>query len=353
MACLPLRPLILLLLVPALVSGLLLLGANKALERAGLIRGKLDHAEIVTDLIDVLQVERGLSTGLIGSGDPLFRARLVKQRKVVNAKVAIFEGTADVVAPALKGEFTRLAGEMNTIGLIRTGVDEGTLEHLEVLRRYSVLVGDLLSLMDLNIGGSARAGDSDYIGGDWRTVSSIGAALRALGTAKDTAGQERALGGVLFGGGARDPETVRSFHRMKARERRLLDQTNESLANILPGFEMDLSAAPKDRAAFRAGLGADGTVHEVPGGPLDWFDAATGMVQSYRRAELKLISAAITVADAKIEMIERQKKLFAGAMLLLLVIFGVVQVLGLAGAARDDPSSDGSDDVGNRRHWTG
>ncbi|MET9616189.1 nitrate- and nitrite sensing domain-containing protein [Kitasatospora indigofera] len=279
---------------------------------AGRSSDRVALAVTTESLVHQLQLERGLTAGLLG-GDESFRAQLGSRRagadqarRTLDQRLAAGPPGADAVRSALSG-LARLAE-------LRGRADTGTATRADALGFFTDAITGLTSAAFAGLGAS----------GDDRLQASL-TTLRALTDATEAAALERGtLNGVLAAGSFKGAEYP-SFVRITAVKNAALAQVPRT-ATAARTSALDaalrtpaaVSVAGMEQQAL-AGFAAD----RLPVTPADWWRAASTLVDDLQQVG----------AQAAQESLDRADELRSAALrsLVLDVALALAAVLG-AGA---------------------
>ncbi|MEM6375085.1 MAG: methyl-accepting chemotaxis protein [Pseudomonadota bacterium] len=275
------RQMLLLAGFPAL--GLLMVGsvlcALKFMEYRDAVTGQQTVAEarVLTELVHVLQVERGQSAGFLASSGQNFRDRLQQTREAVDRVVVQLQDFAS-------------AQRLETAALtqFRAAVDAQSAAIPEVLGDYTDLVQHALELSETLIIAKTNP-----------DLTRVGAGLIALSEAKESAGLQRAAGAAGLGSGIFNAETFRVFVERGAVEASYLKTATLELDGVFEG--LDFSQARSDsgvgeiqQLVANAGAGVPIRAFSAP----EWFDRSTRWIESLRAVEERVFVEMTAIAGA-------------------------------------------------------
>ncbi|MEV4701668.1 nitrate- and nitrite sensing domain-containing protein [Actinoplanes sp. NPDC049316] len=258
----------------------------------------------VQDLVQELQVERGLTAGLLG-GNVGFKAelgparqRVDRQRAAVERLVASGGDAQDRVATAVRG-LDGLAG-------VRAGTDAGGAGRAPTFDFYT---GRIAALSNLDYGLDSSADPALRRGV---------AALESLGDVKESTAQERAfLNGVFSAGGFRGAEYLQ-FVTMKATKDAALTaftQYATGTERTAKDYVLDTGAARVaayfEQLALKAGDGRNLQVN-----PQAWWSALTTVLDDMLRLQQHVGSVIQARAQTLQDQATSRMGVLVGAVLL-------------------------------------
>ncbi|MEM9844793.1 MAG: nitrate- and nitrite sensing domain-containing protein, partial [Pseudomonadota bacterium] len=239
-------------------------------------RQRVAEAGIISELVHVLQVERGQSAGYLASGGENFAEILPRTRVRVD----------DVVA--------RLSGgrvDVTSLAQLRRTVDGTDAAVPEVVSSYTDLVRHVL-----------ETGEKLIILQTNPELARLGAGLVGVAEAKEAAGQQRAAGATGLSAGVFDAATFRAFVERGAVEASYLKTASLELADALDSLDFDrvrveIGVAEVQKAITEAGSGAFISSVSAP----EWFDMSTAWIEKLRGVETRVYDrmAGIAAASAR------------------------------------------------------
>jgi methyl-accepting chemotaxis protein len=231
--------------------------------------------EALSELVHVLQVERGLSAGYVASAGDNFADALPAARKAVDqAEMSIPHGAEE------------LAQDVEVLNKLRASIDQLNITVPEVAGAYTKLIRHALEISE-----DALLSQQDP------SVSRIGAGLVALAEAKEAAGLQRAAGAAGLGFGSFSPERFYSFISLGAIEQAQLETAKTELGHLVESvdFEVDLKASGLNE--IREVLLAAGPDTEITGFTAsDWFSRSTNWISRLHHDEGKAFEIAHQIA---------------------------------------------------------
>ncbi|MBZ0163455.1 MAG: methyl-accepting chemotaxis protein [Notoacmeibacter sp.] len=238
-----------------------------------------------SELINALQVERGLTAGFIGAGAGPVPANLAGARKTTDLEIANFVEIAGVVEAAnqvLAGKSAQLKRNLDTLADFRAGIDNRRVSGPESLKQYSAMIAELLSI---NISAAELSPDAP--------IAEQIVALSSLSNAKERAGQERALVNGILNSGEMNEGQYLSLSNQIAAQDLLLGQFLETLgADSRPKYQallkqQDSGAVEGYRQKL---LEKRDAIDEVGIAPADWFEATTKRIEKLHDVEVAVAS---------------------------------------------------------------
>lgn len=247
---------------------------------ASLVEAHVQEVTTLTDLVHVLQVERGQSAGHVASNGRNFSDTLPEMRALSDAAIA-------TLSPAMQAEFEGL----DLISELRSDIDALRMTVPELAKIYTGLIVAVLDKSETLLLGET-SGD----------VLRIGSALAALGRAKEAAGLQRAIGAAGLGAGVFVTGTYEAYIQKHAENQTLLSRAAAELQPFLPdlGLEADLAKSgvlEVYSAVVTAGPGA--VAPKIPAS--DWFARSTDWINSIRATELQAMKAMVTAAKTQLQ----------------------------------------------------
>lgn len=246
-------------------------GASQARSLAG-------ESAIVGALIHELQKERGYSAGFIASSGVNFPNELSAQRGSSDAAIADFWDNLFYISELRELELSRIAGLLGQLDDIRGQVNGLALSVPDMANFYTNTINLLIETSRPL--GAASAQDE---------VTALLMARALIGSAKEAAGLERAMGATGLGSGFEAPVFSR-YLRLNGAQNALLFEASSVLGDA------DWLASLKKSDAFHAIESARKTVvsgvegkdfNELTAGK--WFEISTSWINLLREEELKLI----------------------------------------------------------------
>lgn len=238
-----------------------------------------------SELINALQVERGLTAGFIGAGAGPVPANLAGARKATDLEIANFVEIAGVVEAAnevLAGKSAQLKRGLDALADFRAGIDNRRVSGPESLKHYSAMIAELLSI---NISAAELSPDAP--------IAEQIVALSSLSNAKERAGQERALVNGILNSGEMNEGQYLSLSNQIAAQDLLLGQFLETLgADSRPKYQVLLKQQDSGTVeGYRQKLlEKRNAIDEVGIAPADWFEATTKRIEKLHDVEVAVAS---------------------------------------------------------------
>ncbi|KMW58332.1 Methyl-accepting chemotaxis protein [Candidatus Rhodobacter oscarellae] len=229
-------------------------------------RRHIAEIEILSELVHMLQVERGQSAGFVSSEGRNFADTLPRMRANVD----------DVVlrVPEIASE---LNGELAELGQLRDQINALTISVADMVPVYTDLITHALDISE-----ELLVSQKDP------HVVRLGAGLLALAEAKEAAGRERAVGAAGFGTGQFNMQQFRTFVGFGSVEHGLLSTAEKEFHGLIEGIDFKRDLESSGLGEFRDIVYAAG-----PGGAIsgvtaaEWFARSTAWIENLRRDELK------------------------------------------------------------------
>ncbi|MBP1850750.1 methyl-accepting chemotaxis protein [Rhizobium halophytocola] len=252
-----------------------------AYRRATALVAAAEDAGTIGDLVHLLQAERGLTAGFIGSKGEKFSKELsVARRKTDNNLGDMTEvfaairatGQQDLVDHA--GETEAQLAELQSE---RAAIDAGTEAGASAFAYYTSTVGRLMDISrEFSLDMASQGVTGQVLGFD------------LMMHVKELAGRERGMGNGFLSAGAFDPERYMGFVGLFGAQQALLDRFVQMMPPESKAiYEQDIdSRAARAVADMRAdllalGAKADLTLHSAP----EWFKLTTQRIEEYKAIE--------------------------------------------------------------------
>ncbi|GII25384.1 hypothetical protein Pme01_49810 [Planosporangium mesophilum] len=282
--------------------GVVVVGDVSDYRTASATTGSVDLALSVQDLVQELQHERGLTSGLLG-GDVGFRGEIEPARRLVDARRLAVMRLADRGARGAAGVRTALR-QLGDLAGVRAEVDAGKAGRDATFQFFT----DRIAALNGVDFGFDRSPDP--------TLRRGVAALTALGEAKEYTTQERAfLNGVFSAGGFATGEFVRYAGMNAAQQAAFAEYARYATPRqrALADEVRDTGAASEADYFERVALtSADGRLLQI--NPQSWWSALTTVVDDTRQVQ--------QAAGADIQ--SRARKLQTDAARRLGILLGLV-----------------------------
>lgn len=235
--------------------------------------GSVTLALAVQNLVQEIQVERGLTSGLLG-GNVGFRDELSPQRKLVDEERAEVSQLVDEGAEGSSGVRAAMR-QFESLEETRSQVDTGSAERAATFQYYT---DRITALNDVDFA-LDRSPDSDLRQGV--------AALDALADYKEQTAQKRAyLNGVFSASGFVSGEYIQYASVTAAQQAALTQYNRQATASQQELLDTVLDTGAASEAAYFetvALAAADGRVIQV--NPQSWWSALTTVIDGIREVQ--------------------------------------------------------------------
>lgn len=281
------------LIVPVLalvaMLGILVFESNQKSTGLSKLAMNTVFASKINDVIDSMQIERGLSSSYVGSKGALAKDDLAERRKISDTAIskladefAIIDFSGNV---ALEKEVKTILSELKALGEVRGKLDALDMALEEVIATFSGLIKQCLHVEER----LAWSAASPEIALELSTFST-------LSQMKEYAGQERAVVAGALGGGAFAEKIFMKYRTLVVDQAALLNLILESYNGQNIDAVKSTIALPifDEVAAIRAEIDKSG-VGPAPQG-LDsgfWFKTASARIAELRKLELTFSSSII------------------------------------------------------------
>lgn len=238
------------------------------------------EAAVVGSVIHELQKERGYSAGFIASTGANFIKELKAQREGTTEAVDAFAQEIVLLAEQRPELLTEINGRLEQLADMRADVDGFALTVPEMARFYTQTINKLI---DFSRPTGMRDTDNQ--------VQALLTARMLIGSAKESAGLERAMGATGLGGGFATAVHDR-FISLGGAQSALLTETAGALADT--AWLTALKESPEFKAVSEA-RNTINTGYEVKdyGGLTapQWFKLSTAWINLLREKELEFVDA--------------------------------------------------------------
>ncbi|MDP2370213.1 diguanylate cyclase domain-containing protein [Rhodoferax sp.] len=269
------------------------LGFYRSAGEAGRIRGLIEFAATVNTLVHSLQLERGLSTAVLGAERGDFAAALrARQLHTDQARGQFVVALAELDAAQVSGRLDMQAAlarqVVDRIDIWRAAVARRAISAPTLIENYAAVVADLMRVVQEMLRVTIHPDLA-------RTLS----AYARLMQAKEFAGLERALGVVGFGAGRFESASARRMVELVDRQGLLLDEfrvlagpsQSDWLDRAWAGSQPVVLNQMRQSAIETAPSGA-----RRPVGVAHWLEVTTRRIELLRTAEERITSDLITQA---------------------------------------------------------
>ena len=268
------------------------------------LASRAELADVIGQVIQALQRERGASSIWLASSGHRFadvRRTTVEQARPLEARLRdLFAAQLDPTQGATAGMLSLMAWVvlgLDSLDELRARIDAQTLSAHEAIAAYSRRIAGLIELV-------VQVADAALL----PSISRLLVAFLHLVQAQEAAGQERAVGALLFASGVSDnAHQERLVHLIDAQERNL---------QVFAEF-----AAPEQRAAWEQQQLAAGiaklerlrrTLCTAKSGPtLDsnlsdtWFDVSSARIDQLWQLQVELMKRLRDECEARIRTAEQ------------------------------------------------
>ncbi|MFE8069566.1 methyl-accepting chemotaxis protein [Marinobacteraceae bacterium S3BR75-40.1] len=250
------------------------LAINQSQERHENAQGTVQNTRLIGDLrqvLDAVQVERGLSSAVLAAGEERLKRRLRTQREIVDARRDTLRKTlsqeiAEGFGERLQKQLKAVRERLDSVTTLRNRVDRGDYSSGQAVAAYTEVTHQLLASMHLmaNLTGESA-------------LSKRMLQLVFLAEAKEAAGLERALLAEAFARHHYDRDLMRRHAALMARGQMALAQAASAAdaegVEALRAFE----ASSSNQAVRRVqqGLSTAETIDSISLSAEAWFDLAT------------------------------------------------------------------------------
>lgn len=296
----------------ASVSALLLQAKRQEIEAARALAGRAELVDVIGQLIHALQRERGASTIFLASEGRRFaevREHAAAEAEAVQQRLGMLfaaHAPAPASGPRLLAAMAWVLLGLQSLPSLRAQIGQRQVGAPEAIAEFSRLIAGLVELVSL-------VADAALLPG----ISRLLVALLHLVQGKEAAGQERAVGALLYAGG----------RCIEAEQQRLLQLIDAQEASLRVFAEF---ADPAVRARWEAQQLAPvvarlerlrralGTAR--PGSALDpaqsdaWFETCSERIGELWQLQLALVDGLRRACEDEIRDAERQLEDSAGLL---------------------------------------
>lgn len=284
---------------PLSVSGLVLRSKQLEIDAARHLASRAELVDVIGQLIQGLQRERGASGAYLASKAQRFadmRLRIVAEVRPLELRVReVFavhvEPSQGATAKAVSLMAWALLG-VESLEALRSQIERQAMTAHDSVAAYSHLIAGLVELV-FHVADAAGV----------PSVSRLLVALLHLVQAQEEAGQERALGALLYASGhSDDAHQQRIIHLVEAQERSLkvfADFAEPELRlrweqqQLLPGVAQ-LERLRRTLCVARPGAALDSELSDT------WFDVCTDRINALWQIQVELIQRLRTDCEARI-----------------------------------------------------
>ncbi|KAA5603870.1 HAMP domain-containing protein [Roseospira marina] len=291
-------------------------------------------APSVSELIHMLQRERGSNAGFLGNPDGAFGFRLQALRLDTDGALGALEvqfspATLERFGAELQQAYGEAKAALDHLATNREAVDALTVSVTDMAAYYTGTISDLLDIIE----------QMPRLSEDVAVSREITAYI-ALLHAKERAGLERAMGAAGFGAGGFQPPIYQRFLTLRGEQTAFLTLVDVQADNR--GGELDALHAALSGEASRevdrlrdiaAASMATGDTAGITGAV--WFDAITEKIDALKAVEDQF-------ADTVMEEAQRASARAWGGLWITLAVAGIVVALSVPVALRISASVSAS-----------
>lgn len=282
-------------------------------------------------LTENLQVERGQSAIMIGSGSATPHSALVTARNLTNEEIKqihiVNVHIHESGDPELIKGLDNLEEELKTLSNMRAQIDQGSISLPGAMKYYSTTISHIL---DLSFVAAKKANNAE--------LALEATALLDLAEAKEFAGQERGLIAGLIAAKTINNKQLRQLEQS-------VGMQNALLANFVKGqpvatyarfekliAEVDESVVQAGRQQIRdAALGTGGMTIT----PKEWFAAASKRIAEFRAIEKEVIKV-VDNGSIKVKYDYLIQAILMGSVSLLSLIGAIIAGYVISRSIRTD-----------------
>ena len=231
-------------------------------------------------LVHELQKERGYSVGFLASGGRQFARDLTAQRATVDQANAtagdleLLSGSDDFASAS--AHLAAATAGLADLATLRAAVDARRIPFGEAAGTYTRLIGHLLAASQMGL--SVARGPA---------LTAQAALLAAPGSAKESAGLERANGAAILGSDAPAPLVFAKLLTLQARQDQRFEDARDLPEQAATIASLLASPAKARLDALRAGIARSVLSADPPvATPKEWFETSTAWIDALHEAEL-------------------------------------------------------------------
>ncbi|MEM7075096.1 MAG: methyl-accepting chemotaxis protein [Pseudomonadota bacterium] len=271
-----------------------------------------DKTETVTQdsvsllkVVHQLQIERGISAVFLTTKTSDAQAELSKRRAQTDSAIGAVPETARALLQPIAG-----------LGALRDQITSHNIAARDMGGQYTRLIADILEPVS-----------DQLLHQDSAVLAQLGAGLVNFSYAKESSGQQRAVGSAGFGQKTFSLPLFRWFTRTDAIENQLLDIANITFRGHFAALDLRAGLAPTGLPEIRRQVLETG-----PGAPApdveskDWFDRATRWVDSLHVVETRVADKMVDLAAADAANARQDLIITLGAVVVSLVLSGIIGV---------------------------
>ncbi|MBB4952605.1 methyl-accepting chemotaxis protein [Agrobacterium vitis] len=245
----------------------------------------------LSEAAHMLQVERGLTAGFLGSKGKANGAELQKARTASDAAIAVLPNLADDIASLdesdLSAHFSALRQTLSGLASVRQAVDNLSMPGGDAFKFYTSTIAQAIDLTrDLPFKGV----DSDLL----QRVTGVDLLLRA----KESAGQERGMGNGFVAAGKMDAAQFMNFVVMAGAQ----DAYLKAFFALMPsdeakGLTEKLVTVSDDVLALRGRLLSGGASADLSGmDARTWFGTTTARINGMKDIQTQVLDKIAALA---------------------------------------------------------
>jgi methyl-accepting chemotaxis protein len=282
-------------------------------------------------LTHTLQVERGQSAIMIGSGATTPQLALITARKKTDEEVKLIHTVNEHVhesgdADLIKG-LDNLEAELKTLTTLRSEIDSGSIASPDAMKHYTVTISHII---DLGFIAAKKANNAELA---LETV-----AMLELAEAKEYAGRERGLVAGLITSNTITPKNFTALEKYIGKQETLIENflltqpesTFDYFKKLIDDVDDTAVNSVRDQITDVAFGKGELTVKSQ-----DWFAAASRRINDLRAIEVE----AIKIVDASANKVKdgfRNSAIFMGLISFLSLLGAVVMGYLIALSIRKD-----------------
>ncbi len=282
-------------------------------------------------LTHTLQIERGQSAIMIGSGASTPQLALITARKDTDYEVKLIHTVNEHVhesgdADLIKG-LDNLEEELKELSNLRSEIDSGSIASSDAMKHYTTMIIDIT---DLGFIAAKKANSAELA---LETV-----AMLELAEAKEYAGRERGLVASFVASNVISPKNFTTLEKYIGKQETLIENflltqpevTFDYFKKLIDNVDETVVNSIRDQITDAAFGNSEITINAQ-----DWFAASTQRINAFRAIEIE----AIKVVDVSAEKVKKgflNHTIFMGLISLLSLLGAVVTGYFIASSIRKD-----------------
>jgi len=290
---------------PLSPAQLVLLARQREIDAMRRLEARADLVEGLGQLIHALQRERGASTIFLASGGAHFAQVRRSMADAVHAAQQRLRELAEVQARPPQGASARILSlmawvllDLDALPELRARIERQALSAHDAVAAYSTLIAGQVELI-------SQVADATLVPG----VSPLLVAFLHLVQGKEAAGQERAVGALMYASGLCDEEhQQRLIHLIEAQERDLqvfVQFADPPLRENWDAHQLSAGTARLERlrrtlCATRPGMALDTQLSE------SWFEVCSVRIDMLWDLEVALTQRLREACEAQIHQAQRE-----------------------------------------------